>query len=115
MSDERDPTLQELFDIASNVEHDDDFPARVMAKIDAERRQVLAGWAVAGLVLVAVGWFLYEPLQNLVFGLSELLPSQLIELDTEWASQLLAPINSVAALVAVGYFAFRALYKKVFM
>lgn len=113
MSDERDPTLQEMFTIARRVEYDDDFTARVMTKIDAGRRQVLAGWTVAGLALVIVGWFLYEPLQNAVFGLSQLLPSQLVEVDTAWASQLLAPVNSVAALVAVGYFAFRALYKKV--
>ena len=76
-------------------------------------RALFAGWAVAGLVLVVVGWFLYEPLQSAVVGLSQLLPSQLFEVDSEIASLLLAPINSVAALVAVGFFAFRALYKKV--
>ena len=114
MIEERDPMLQGLFTAAAQPGFDDDFAARVVARIDAQRRQVLVGWAVAGLVMVALGWFLYEPLQDAVFGLSGLLPSQLIAIDTAWASQLLAPVNSIAAVVGVSFLAGRAFYKRLF-
>jgi len=97
MTDERDLTLQRLFDVASQDMSGTAFVDAVMLRIDKLRRKVVIGWAVAGLLLLPVGWLLAAPL-----------------LDEGLAAQMFAPINSFSAIAAVAILGARVLYKKIF-
>ncbi len=114
MTDERDPTLQKLFDVASQDMSDTAFVDEVMLRIDKLRRRVVIVWAAAGLLLLPVGWLLAAPLQDTVLLLSQILPKSLVELDEGLAAQMFAPINSFSAIAAVAILGSRVLYKKVF-
>lgn len=116
MTEERDPRLEALFDAARQEPSGDDFAAGVMARVDRLRRRALIGWASLAVAFLAVAWLLSGPLTEAVGLVTRLLPQSLIEIDAgdEFFAQLLAPINSVAAAVALGFFALRFVYKKIF-
>jgi len=114
MSDLRDPLLERLFDEAGQESQDDQFVDQVMQRVDSLRRRVVIGWVIAGLALVTTGWLFSAPLHGTVNLLTQVMPTSLIEVKDGWIAQLLAPLNSVAAIVAVGFFASRSLYKKIF-
>jgi hypothetical protein len=114
MTDERDLTLQRLFDVTSQDMSGTAFVDAVMLRIDKLRRKVVIGWAVAGLLLLPVGWLLAAPLQDTVLLLSQILPKSLVELDDGLAAQMFAPINSFSAIAAVAILGARVLYKKIF-
>jgi len=114
MTDERDLTLQRLFDVASQDMSGTAFVDAVMLRIDMLRRRVVIGWAVAGLLLLPVVWLLTAPLQDTVLLLSQILPRSLVELDEGLAAQMFAPINSFSAIAAVAILGARVLYKKIF-
>jgi hypothetical protein len=114
MTNDRDPTLQALFDSAKAELTDDAFVERVMTEIDAARRRTVVGWSVVGLVVAVLAWFFATPVQDAVGLLAQLLPESLIEVEDEFLAQLLSPVNSVAVPIALGFLALRMLYKKIF-
>ena len=114
MTDSRDPLLEGLFDAAGQEAHDDQFDDQVMQRVDSLRRRVVIGWTIVGLILVTIGWLFSAPLQGTVNLMTELLPTSLIDVREDWIGQLIAPVNTVAAIVAVGFFSVRLLYKKIF-
>lgn len=116
MTDERDPRLEALFDAAREDFPGEAFAADVMARVDRLRRRALMGWAAVAVVLLAATWLLSGPITNAANVLTQLLPRSLVEIEAgnELVAQLLAPINSVAAVVALGLFGLRLAYKKIF-
>jgi hypothetical protein len=64
--------------------------------------------AIAGLS------FLAPPVIEAISMASSLLPVSLVEIETQWLQQLLAPINSVAAAVAMGALGIRKFYRRIF-
>ena len=116
MTDERDPRLESMFDAAREELAGEEFAADVMARVDRLRRRALIGWAAVAVLLLAGAWLLSGPLTGAVGLVTQLLPQSLVEFEAgnELFAQLLAPINSVAAAVALGAFALRFAYKKIF-
>lgn len=116
MSNERDPRLEALFDAAREEPPGEDFAADVMTRIGRLRRQTLTGWAAIVIVLLAGAWLLSGPVTNAVSLVTQLLPQSLVEIDAgnQLLAQLLAPINSVAAVVALALFVLCFAYKKMF-
>lgn len=114
MTDERDLTLQRIFDTASQDMSGTAFVDEVMLRIDRLRRKVVISWAVAGLLLLPVGWLLAAPLQDTVLLLSQILPKSLVQVDEGFVAQMFGPINSFSAIAAVAILGARVLYKKIF-
>lgn len=114
MTTDRDPALQSLFATAQQEMAGEAFTAQVMSRIDKLRRRTLIAWTGGGMVSVIVAWLLTGPVVNAVNIGSRFLPESLIELDNQVLADVLAPINSVAILVAVGILGLRAIYRKIF-
>lgn len=116
MTDERDRRLEALFDAAREELSGDAFAASVMARVDRLRRRALFGWATLAVAFLAGAWLLSGPLTGAASLLTQLMPQSLVEFDegNQLLAQLLAPVNSVAAAVAVGLLGFRFAYKKIF-
>ena len=116
MSTDRDPLLQKLFDVAGHGLGDDEFVARVMSKIDALRRRALIAWAATGLLLAIAAWLLTPLMVGAVGLLSRALPQSLVEFDEPVAliGQVLSPLNSVAAIVAISVLVIVYAYRKIF-
>lgn len=114
MTIDRDPTLQGLFDVAKQDLAEEAFVAQVMSQIDSLRRRAVIGWICVGLVSVICGWWLARMLQDAVNVLTQVLPLTLIDLDIGWPAQFLAPVNSIAGLVALGLLGLRRAYREIF-
>ena len=107
-----DPKLQALFTEAQQAFDRDAFARSVMARIDAERRRTMVFWVGFGLVAVVVLAVLAAPLMTAVNMASQLLPTSLVEIESELLQQLLSPINSVAAAIAIGALGIRKFYRR---
>ena len=114
MTDERDPGLQALFDVAPRAADNDAFVARVMADIEGMRRKTVAGWAVAGIVLAPVAWWLSTPVISAVNLATRLMPESLVTIESAWMEQLFAPINSVAGAAGIIFLGVWWFYRKIF-
>lgn len=112
MTIEHDPTLQSLFDIARQDHEGDAFAARVMSRIDRSRRRAFIGWSTVGVALATCAWLVATPLLDALPLVTELVPATVIELDNSWFSQVFAPINSIAGLVALGAIVLRSIYRR---
>jgi hypothetical protein len=114
MTTDRDPALQSLFAIARQDLAGDAFANQLMSHIDRLRRRVLIAWVCAGLLSAAFAVFLTEPVLQAVNLATQFLPESLLELDNRVVAQFLAPLNSIAGLVALGVLGLRMAYKKIF-
>lgn len=114
MTFDGDPTLENLFDVARQDLSEEAFTMQVMSQIDRLRRRAVIGWSCVGLVLAICAWLLSEPILDVVFLTTQILPQSLIELDDRWPAQLLTPVNSIASLVAIGFLGLRMVYRKIF-
>ena len=114
MSDERDPVLQRLFDVAGQQTYDDTFVENVMSEINRSRRRVIIVWLVVGLVLLPVAGLVGAFVQDAFHVLGQILPATLIESEAEWLDRALAPVNTVGALVAFAFLGLRAAYRWIF-
>lgn len=116
MTMDRDPLLQKLFDIANEDLRGDAFIAGVMSRINALRRRAIMVWAATGLLLALVAWLLTPTLVGAVGLLSRALPQSLIEFDEPAAmiGQVLSPLNSVSAVVAITVLVIAFAYRKIF-
>jgi len=108
-----DSKLAALFDQARQTFDRDVFLAGIMRRIDRERRRSILVWSCMGLVLVAACALLAVPVTTAASMASELLPVSLVDIETEWLRLLLAPINSVAAAIAVGVIAIRKFFGRI--
>lgn len=102
MSNEYDPQLQALFDTARQSFDREAFTRRIVERIDQERHRTIVVWSVFGLFGIVVFALLAKPVFAAFAMATQLLPVSLIEIETGWLRQLLSPINSVAAVIALG-------------
>jgi hypothetical protein len=109
-----DPDLQALFSQARQSFERDAFVRDVMARIDRERRRTLVLWAGLAVAVFAVLALLAAPVFEAVSMATRLLPVSLVEIETDWLRQLLAPMNSVAAAIAVGVLLVRKFFRRIF-
>ena len=107
-----DPKLQALFAEATETFDPDAFARDVMARIDAERRRTMLFWAGFGLVALVVLVLLAAPLLAAVNMVSQFLPASLVEIESDLLQQLLSPINSVAAAIAIVALGIRKFYRR---
>jgi hypothetical protein len=116
MTMDRDPLLQELFELANRDLPDDEFVERVMSGIEALRRRAIIAWSGAGIVLAIAAWLLMPALVGAVNLLSRALSQSLVDVGepTALIGQVLSPLNSVAAVVAVAALLIVFAYRKIF-
>ena len=114
MSSDYDPRLQTLFAEARETFDREAFTRRVMAEVDAGRRRTVTGWAIAAALVMAVLVFLAAPVLTALQLMTDLLPVSVVEVDNELAKQLLAPVNSVAAVLALLALGVRKFYRRIF-
>ena len=113
MNTDRDPNLTALFAQAEQ-EIDDSFVQDVLRQIDQERRRILIIWSVLGLFVLVCLVFLAAPVLSAVNFAGQLLPVSLVDVETDWVRQLLSPVNSVAAAIAVLVLGVRKFFRRIF-
>ena len=112
MNNDYDPRLQTLFNQAQQVFDQDAFTRVVLERIDRERHRTLLVWSAFGLAGIVVLALLAKPLFTALAMATQLLPMSLIDIETEWLRQLASPINSVAALIAIGALGVRSFVRR---
>ena len=114
MSIDHDPQLLALFSEAEQSFDREAFTRGVMHRIDRSRRLTVMLWSLAGIIAIACLALLAAPLTTAVGFASSLLPVELVDIETAWLQQLLSPINSVAAAIAVGALLLHRFYRRIF-
>ena len=99
MNSERDPQLEELFAQADTPLVENGFTSDVMAKVGKRRRNVWIGRVTIVALIFALEFLLSAPIQNSVGAMTRALSTDLIEIQNEWLSLILGPMNSIAGLV----------------
>lgn len=112
MSNDYDPQLQALFAQAQQAFDRDTFTRRVLERIDLERRRTVMVWSAFGIVAAVVFALLAKPVFAALAMATQLLPVSLVEIETEWMRQLVSPINSVAAAIALGALGIRWFFRR---
>ena len=92
----------------------DPFLGQVMSDIDRSRRKIILAWSCVGVALFVGAWLVSGPLMNSVGIAMRILPDPLVEMDNNWLSQLISPVNSVAGVVALVFLGLRLAYRKIF-
>ena len=108
-----DPRIQTLFAQAEQVLDRDAFLRSVMRRIDRERRRSLLVWAALSIVMIAGLALLAPPVVTALEMATKLLPVSLVDIETKWLQLLLAPINTVAAAIAIGALAIFKFFRKI--
>ena len=114
MNTDRDPKLMALFAQAEAELDDNAFANDVMQMIDGQRRRTMLVWSVFMIAVLACFALVATPVVTAVSMATELLPTSLVSVETDWLQKVLAPINSVAAVFALGFLALRKFYRRVF-
>jgi len=114
MTYDRDPNLQALFSQAEQEFDGEAFGREIMANIERERRRAQLLWLGIAAVIVACLVLVAEPLMAAVELAGRLLPVSLVDVRTEWLQQLVSPINSVAAALALGFLGLRKFFRRIF-
>jgi len=114
MTPERDPQLIALFAQAETELDDTGFTQGVMRSIDRQRQKTLVIWTAFVVATVVCIALFATPVLTAAKMAASLLPNSLISVEADWLRQLLAPVNSVAAAVAIGFLALRKLYRRLF-
>ena len=109
-----DPKLMALFEEAETEFDDAAFAEDIMRVIDGQRRKTMLLWSAVMLVAIACLSLVASPVVTALGMATELLPTSLVSIESDWLQKLLAPINSVAAALALGALAIRSFYRRVF-
>jgi len=114
MSTERDPQLMALFAEAEAELDNPEFRLELMRSIDRQRRKTLIVWAVFVTAAVLCIALFAAPVMAAARMAASLLPVSLVSVEADWLQPLLAPVNSVAAAIALGFLVLRKLYRRLF-
>ena len=114
MSSDYDPRLQALFAEARQELDREAFTRGVMTRVDAGRHRTMLVWGLAAAMAFVALVFLATPVLTALQLVTELLPASVVDIQSDWRKQLLAPVNSVAALIAVLALALRKFYRRIF-
>lgn len=109
-----DPKLQALFSQAAQEFDREAFARDVMARIDRERRRTMMLWTGLGIATLVVLALLATPVFTALSMATQLLPTSLVEIENVWLQQLLSPINSLAAALALAALGIRKFVRGVF-
>jgi hypothetical protein len=101
MTIEKDSALQAWFDSAPQAAPNEAVVANIARQIDGQRRRTMLGWAVAGIALLPVAWWLSGAFATLFRLIVRLMPDSLVNIETAWLDQVLAPINSLAGVAGL--------------
>lgn len=112
MNNDYDPRLQALFAKVQQAFDHDAFTRAVLEHIDRERRRAMLAWSAFGLVGVIVLALLAKPVFAALTMATQLLPVSLVDIETVWLRQLVSPINSVAAVIALGALGIRKFFRR---
>ena len=112
MSNERDPVLESLFAQSKIEISENGFSDEVMAGVEKRRRNVFLGRIALLALLVVFELLLSGPLQQSAGALAQALSTTLIETDTGWLGDVLAPLNSIAGLLGVSLVGLHSLYRR---
>ena len=113
MNDERDPLLESLFLQAEQELADEEFTTNVMAGINRRRRGFLIGRLSIVVLLIVFELVMNTPLQNSVGMLTSTMSTTLIQLENEWLTYALGPVNSIAGVLGVTLLGMQFLFRKV--
>jgi hypothetical protein len=111
MTDDRDPSIQNLFAEAEEELEAEVFTASVLAQARAFRYRIMAGWSLAALTLALIAWLLGIP-QELPQLIAQSLTATLVDLGDSWLSWLFSPINNIASLILLSVRALHVGMKK---
>ena len=114
MTNVRDDRLQALFAAAEQEFDGSAFQSDVMARIDGQRRRTVVTWSLLSLVAIIVLIAMATPVIEALRLANQFLPVSLVDIETDWLRQVVSPVNSVAAAVAVAAVAVQMLYRKIF-
>lgn len=106
-----DPRVQGLFTRAENAFDGETFVAAVMAGINRERRRLIVFWIGLSAIFITGLALLAPAVVTGITMVTNLLPVSLVEVETGWLRQLLAPVNSVAAAIALGALGIRKFFR----
>jgi hypothetical protein len=112
MSTEYDPKLQALFDQAQQSFDRDAFTSAIIERVDRERRRLMLTWSALVFIGVIVLAALAKPVFAALVMATQLLPVSLVDIEAEWLRLLVSPVNSVAAVVAVGILGIRWFFRR---
>jgi hypothetical protein len=111
MTDDRDPSIQNLFAEAEEELEAEVFTASVLVQARAFRYRIMAGWSLAALTLAFIAWLLDIP-QELPQLIAQSLTATLVDLGDSWLSWLFSPINNIASLIVLSVRALHVGMKK---
>lgn len=114
MNTGHDPKLMALFEEAETEFDDAVFAEDVLRTIDGQRRKTMLVWSAVMLVTIACLSLVASPVVTALGMATELLPTALVSIESDWLQKLLAPINSVAAVLALGILAIRKFIRRIF-
>lgn len=111
---DRDQDLITLFAQAEQEFDNDAFVANVMSQIDRERRKTLIIWTALSLFIIACIAAFATPVIAAVNMATQLLPVSLVDVQADWVRQLISPVNSVAAALALVLLGVIRFFRRVF-
>lgn len=114
MTTPRDSRLQALFAAAEQEFDASVFRADVMARIDGQRRRTVVLWSLLCIVAIAALLTLAAPAIEALRFANQVLPVSLVDIETDWVRQVVSPVNSVAAAIAIGAVALHRFYRRIF-
>lgn len=114
MKTARDDRLQALFATAEQDFDASAFRSRVMAGIDGQRRRTVIAWSLLGLVAIVVLVAMATPVVEALQLANQFLPVSLVDIETDWLRQVVSPVNSIAAAIALGAVALQRFYFRIF-
>lgn len=113
MADDLDPEVQILFANADRDLSEETFIEQLMARLDKQKRTRMVVWTCATFAAVVLAWLFAAPLQELVLRLSQGLTASLIQWDSNWLTQILAPVSNVAGLLALCLLGLQAILRRI--
>jgi hypothetical protein len=114
MNTGHDPKLMALFEEAEAEFDDAAFAEDIMRVIDGQRRRTILMWSTAMLAAIACLALVASPVVTALSMATELLPASLVSIESDWLQKLLAPINSIAAALALSILALRKFIRWIF-
>ena len=114
MTSARDDRLQALFAAAEQEFDASAFRSSVMARIDGQRRRTVIAWSVLSLVAIVVLIAMASPVVEAWQLANQFLPVSLVNIETDWLRQVVSPVNSIAAAIALGSVALQRFYRRIF-
>lgn len=114
MTTARDPQLQALFASAEQEFDPGTFRSDVMARIDGQRLRTVIIWSLLCLIAFAALLTLAAPAIELLRIANQVLPASVIDIETDWLRQVVSPVNSVAAAIALGAVTLHRFYRRIF-